>query len=321
MGRKILFFSDFGIDDMVAGLYAHYSEELDIIGFVADYGNVSREDAIRNTIFLSRLTGREDIPIVSGAYSPLTAIKPTYYPEVHGLEGLGPIIPQYEITNGQLLENFYKIPEIIAQYSEEGISIFNAGRLTSLSTCFILFPEAMKKVKEIYIMGGAFDVPGNVTPVAEANIYGDPYAANIILKLSKQKVYFVPLNVTQYAILTPQLINYLHERFVAKDDKVGMIIKPMVDYYFEFYKKRDPTIDGSPLHDLLALWAMSSEAEITFEEHPIAISLDEGRAFGQTMGDFRSTIEKIDWPIHYVAKSFHYGKFIKQVVAMFQNNV
>ena len=34
--------------------------------------------------------------------------------------------------------------------------------------------------KNIVIMGGAYRVQGNVTPWAEANIYGDPEAANLV---------------------------------------------------------------------------------------------------------------------------------------------
>ncbi len=37
----------------------------------------------------------------------------------------------------------------------------------------------MKYVKEYYIMGGAFLMPGNVTPVAEANFHGDLMASQL----------------------------------------------------------------------------------------------------------------------------------------------
>ena len=33
-------------------------------------------------------------------------------------------------------------------------------------------PDIAGLVKQVIIMGGAFDVPGNITPAAEANIHG-----------------------------------------------------------------------------------------------------------------------------------------------------
>src|SRR5690554_5127216 len=96
--KNVLLFSDFGIDDFVAVIFAFFSEDINIVGIVADYGNVSREDAVRNAAYLSELTG-EDPPIFSGAVLPLTGDVPVFYPDVHGVEGLGPIIPALENSN------------------------------------------------------------------------------------------------------------------------------------------------------------------------------------------------------------------------------
>jgi purine nucleosidase len=41
-GKKVLFFGDVGIDDTVALIYAHLTAKIDIVGIVADYGNVPR---------------------------------------------------------------------------------------------------------------------------------------------------------------------------------------------------------------------------------------------------------------------------------------
>ncbi len=64
---------------------------------------------------------------------------------------------------------------------------------------FLLYQELMEKINEIYIMGGAFWVPGNVTAVSEASI------------------------------VTPEMVDYI--------DQVGLvdIVKPMIDYYYDFY--------------------------------------------------------------------------------------
>ena len=79
---------------------------------------------------------------------------------------------------GSLVENFHEIVNLIDQYKGE-LTIVNVGRLTSLATMFILYSGLMKQVKEFYIMGGAFWVPGNMTTVSEANFHGDPIAAKV----------------------------------------------------------------------------------------------------------------------------------------------
>jgi purine nucleosidase len=314
--EKVLFFGDFGVDDMLAVIYSYFSEEIEIVGYVADYGNVSKTDAVRNVLFFQNLTGISDIPVFGGAEIPLTGQKPIYYPEIHGPVGLGPIIPEFYPEN--VLENFFEITEIIHKFGNKLI-IYSAGRLTSLATMFILYPEIMKKVKDIYIMGGAFQTPGNATAMAEANIYSDPFAANIVLELSAKKIHLIPLDVTRNAILTPEMVNQLNEHFIKTNNKVGKIIKPMVDYYYKYYKMMQPSIKGSPIHDLLALWAISEKSKVNYVDIPVRISIEKGECYGQSMGDLRQSTIKAPWPVHHVANSFDYQLFIKQIFRAFKS--
>lgn len=245
LSKKVLLFGDIGIDDTVALIYAHLNDEIDIVGVVADYGNVSREDAISNIYYLFELFNfPEDIPIIRGAEVPLSGEKPLFFPEIHGEHGLGPIIPN---EHGMVIDNFLEIVKIIEIYKDELI-IVNVGRLTSLATMFILYKGSMNKVKEIYIMGGAFWVPGNITTVAEANFHADPVAVQIVLT-NASNVTVIPLNATQKAIVTPEMVDYIEHFGKAK------ILKPIMDFYYNFYKKRDPSIQGSPVHDALTLMA------------------------------------------------------------------
>ncbi|MBS8264577.1 nucleoside hydrolase [Mesobacillus boroniphilus] len=317
MVKKVLFFSDFGIDDNIAVLYAFFNKEIDLVGVVADYGNVSKQDALRNAAYLQKLTGRPDIPAFAGAELPLTGERPEYVPDVHGIEGLGPIIPDIEVD--YTLENFHGIQEIIEKNPDE-IIIVNVGRLSSLAAAFILYPETMKKVKDFYIMGGAFNEPGNVTPVAEANFYGDPYAANIVMAQAKPPVKIIPLNVTSGSIVTPALINELDEHYQSIGSEVGKLVKPMFDYYYKFYKGRNPDLTGAPLHDVLTLWALLNEERVVFHDIPVKIVVNRGEAFGQSIGDFRDSNDKADYPVHKVAVNFSYTNFIRDFFTTMKNS-
>ncbi|PAV28616.1 nucleoside hydrolase [Virgibacillus profundi] len=312
MAQKVLLFGDIGIDDTVALIYAYLNEDVDVVGVVADYGNISRENALANIRYVKSLfkaEATEDIKIISGAEIPMTGELPEYVPEIHGEYGLGPIIPP---TDGMedISENFFEIVDIIKQYQDELI-IVNIGRLTSLATMFILYRELMSKVNAFYIMGGAFWVPGNVTAVSEANFHGDPVAAQVVLTYA-ENVTIIPLNVTEKAIATPQMVDYI--------DSVGEIdiVKPLIDYYYDFYKKRNPNVQGSPLHDVLTVMATIHEDMFTFQNLPVVIVQGQtGIERGQSIADLRpyvtlaETEEETEEEVrrHRIAFNMDYKKF------------
>ncbi|MFK3959747.1 nucleoside hydrolase [Pseudalkalibacillus hwajinpoensis] len=301
MGQKVLFFGDVGIDDTIALLFAYLSEGVDVIGIVACYGNVSKKQTTRNVRYLLEEVGRTDIPVMGGAEKPMTGEVPIYYPNVHGPEGLGPITPPP--NEAAPLENFFQVISLIEEYDD--LVIVNVGRMTSLATLFLLYPDTMKGIKSFYIMGGAFNVPGNVTPSAEANFYADPVAANIVMKYA-ERVFLFPLNVTEHAIVTPGMVNYVHAKGKAP------LIKPLLDYYYEeFYKKMVPDIEGSPVHDALTLMGVEKKDICTFYRTRVAVEIT-GEARGLSIGDFRKSFEQDEFdgrPIHSVAISMNYFTF------------
>lgn len=285
MVKKVLLFGDIGIDDTIGLIYSFFKDEIDIIGVVADYGNIPRENALANVNYIRNLLNIGDrVIVMSGAENPMTGENPQYFPEIHGEYGLGPIIPP-KVEESGIVENFSEVIDIINKYKGELI-IVNIGRLTSLATMFILYQSLMENIKQYYIMGGAFWVPGNVTSVSEANFYGDPIAAQIVLKYA-QNVTILPLNVTQKAVVTPKMTDYI--------DRVGKldIIKPMLDYYYKYYKEIYPNIQGGPMHDVLTLMAVIKEDMFTYQTLPVKIVQEEiGVARGQSVADIQPGVKK-----------------------------
>ncbi|QGG51697.1 nucleoside hydrolase [Lysinibacillus pakistanensis] len=309
MVKKVLLFGDIGIDDTVALIYARLNKEIEIVGLVADYGNVSREDAVSNIYYVMKLFDfPKEIPVILGAEVPLTGEQPTYYPEIHGERGLGPIIPNEDPEIK--IENFWEIIKIIEKYKDELI-IVNIGRLTSLATLFILYNKLMKNVKEIYMMGGAFWVPGNVTTVAEANFHGDPFAVNIVLTYATN-VTIIPLNATQKAIVTPGMVDYIDSFGKTK------ILKPLMQYYTRFYQERDPSLLGSPVHDALTLMATIYPNMFIYESYPVTV-VDklEGPARGQSIAETRPYENLNDRKKrHRIAFDIHYDMFFHNFMSI-----
>lgn len=310
MAKKVLVFGDIGIDDIIAIIYGYMNDEIDIVGIVTEYGNIPRENALASMQYLKEQVmptqEAQQAVLIAGAENPMTAEPMEFFPEIHGEYGMGPITPPV-ISDGLTLENFFTIIDIINEYGED-LYIVNIGRLTSLATMYLLYPRTMEKIKHLYVMGGAFWVPGNVTAVSEANFHGDPVAAQIVLTYAEQ-VNIIPLNVTQNAIVTPEMVDYI--------DQVGTIsiIKPMIDYYYDFYKKRDPSVQGSPLHDVITLMAVNTEDLFTFEEYPVhVVQATSGTERGQSIADIRpfgNLEEETEKEIkrHRIAFEFDYRRF------------
>ncbi|HWB98784.1 MAG TPA: nucleoside hydrolase [Bryobacteraceae bacterium] len=80
------------------------------------------------------------------------------------------------------------------------VTILALGPLTNLGQLFQESPASTAAVRQLIIMGGAVGVPGNApenakSPVAEWNIYVDPYAAQLVFQAGMQPL-LVPLNAT-----------------------------------------------------------------------------------------------------------------------------
>jgi len=278
---NILLFTDSGVDDSLALMYALLHPELNVVGVVTGYGNITKKQAINNTAYLLKLAGREDIPIIAGSTGPLSGELATFYPEIHDPEGLGPIRPPENLGEVKVYD-INKILELVKQYANN-LVIVGVGRQTDLAIPLILYGrEAFESVNAIYIMGGAFLVPGNVTAEAEANFYADPIAANQVLEKARN-VFLHPLNITNKAIIPPEVIDYLAENSHSpfKD-----LIKPVYHYYFEAYKKNVPGIPGAPLHDVITLSALVNPDLVKYLPRRVRIELFGG-ARGKSIADFR----------------------------------
>src|SRR3546814_6205531 len=57
------------------------------------------------------------------------------------------------------------------------ITIAMLGPQTNLALALIQEPDIVQGIKEVVIMGGAHFNGGNITPVAEFNLFADPQAA------------------------------------------------------------------------------------------------------------------------------------------------
>lgn len=314
MPQKVLLYCDPGIDDSLAIIYSLLNPEIELVAIVTSYGNVDQEQATQNVAYLLELAGRTDVILIGGAKTPLSGEFTPFYPEIHGEQGLGPIKPPPTIK-GELL-NFDTVFKVIEEYGEELI-IVDVGRSTSLAISFNLAgEETMNTVKGFFLMGGAFLTPGNVTAGAEANFYGDPIAAGIVMDKAKRGVLY-PLNVTNEAIITPDMID---EITTGDNNPFQSIVKEIFDYYYEAYQKLVPGIEGSPLHDVMTLFALTTPQAFKYVEKAVTVGLDEGNLRGVSIADFRPKPDDTGNKIT-IALEVNYESFIDNFVKIMSDSL
>ena len=167
---------DTGTDDAIALIMAVNSPELEIAGVTTVGGNASLTDTTRNTLRLMSFLGRADIPVSRGANKPLEGRFNFAY-HYHGAGGLTTTLPE---TESRPVET--DAPEFMRDLASDGdLTIIALGPLTNVANALSRYPEMRDGVNRIYVMGGAVEVAGNITPSAEFNIHEDPRAANVVL--------------------------------------------------------------------------------------------------------------------------------------------
>ena len=242
---------DTGIDDALALAYALGSPEVELVGVVSSYGNVTMETAARNTCALLELLGRPDIPVYLGLDRPTASAGPFSPPpgvvRIHGENGLGgAVLPCGCRTTRQNGVDFIANAGVMRHRE---LCYVPTGPLTNLAAALRRSPGLASRLPRVTFMGGALTVPGNVTPCAEANVHNDPEAADAVLR-SGLRTCMVGLDVTHQAILTREETAAWRELGAA-----GRLFAQMADYYIGIYEKNNPCLGGCALHDPLAVAA------------------------------------------------------------------
>ncbi|KAF2589360.1 hypothetical protein F2Q70_00042072 [Brassica cretica] len=205
--KKIIIDTDPGIDDAMAIFVALKSPEVDVIGLTTIYGNVYTTLAIRNALHLLEVAGRTDIPVAEGTHKTiLNGTKLRVADFVHGEDGLGN--QNFPPPEGKPIEK--SAPEFLVEQAKlhpGEITVVALGPLTNIALAVQLDPEFSKNVGQIVLLGGSFAVNGNVNPASEANIFGDPEAADIVFTCGAD-IIAVGINVTHQVVMTGV---YLHD--------------------------------------------------------------------------------------------------------------
>jgi len=287
--------ADTGIDDALAILYAAKAPGLQLAGITTVFGNISVEQATDNTLRILHLAGTGgQIPVVPGADRPLRRPLEGFASNVHGANGIGdvelPPSPQQPLP--ELADAF-----IVRQADrlDGQLVLITLGRLTNLAKALDRDPQLAGKIKQVYVMGGAVGVPGNVTPVAEANIWGDPEAAQQVFA-SGLPITMVGLDVTMKTHLTEAQLDWLVEHSNEQSKPMASFIRTSYRNYIDFYRQSNYFLDYAPLHDPLTVLAALDPNLVTTRPMRVTVECESELCAGMTVAD-RRRVPAIGAPI------------------------
>lgn len=291
MPGRVILDTDTGVDDALAILLAMRSPELDIEAITGVCGNTSLDHCMRNIGITLDVLDAGDAPAVArGEARPLVR-ELSFEGEIHGEDGLGEVTRLVDSNGARRYPDPERpvssvhaadlILEGADRFADE-LTLVAVGPLTNVARAVMKDPDRMRGLRQVIIMGGAFETGGNVSPVAEFNIHADPHAAQIVCD-SGIPLVFVPLDVTRQAFLDAGTI----DRFAGGGGARATFVRDCTARYVAFHRRKRG-VNGCFLHDPLAVAVAVREALVTTVPARVDVETAGDLTTGMTVSDLRS---------------------------------
>ena len=263
---------DPGHDDAIALILAH--EYAEVLGVTTVAGNAPLAATTANALMMTALLG-VDTPVHSGAAEALAGPAP-HAQAVHGSSGLGGVtrLEHDRVVAGTDAVGF------LLDAPEPDDWIVALGPLTNLALAIERDPGWVDRVAGISIMGGSATV-GNVTRVAEFNIWADPEAAARVFRAGADLT-MCGLNLTHQF----RSSDAVTDRLRSVDNPLAALATESFDYLHarmaEFIGSRD-----AALHDPCAVIAVTHPELLETRMRAVDVETEGALTRGMTVVDAR----------------------------------
>jgi inosine-uridine nucleoside N-ribohydrolase len=241
--RRVIIDTDPGTDDAMAIILALNSPEFKVEALTVVPGNVNAAQGLENALKIVSLAGRCDVTVAGGAQHPLNQklITAQFW---HGKNGLANVELPASKCKADARFGPDLIIELVHKYPHE-ITLIPVGPLTNIALAVSKDPSIAALVKDIVIMGGSI-TGGNVNGAAEANIYNDPEAAQIVFNAGWM-VTMVGSDVGERTLITRKYLGELQSSHGPQSDFIAKI----ADFYLTRSEKSG--YSGAAMYDPLAV--------------------------------------------------------------------
>lgn len=265
MTCPLLIDTDPGCDDALALALALEDPTLEVVGLTTVHGNTTVEATTYNARAILEALGRTDVPISAGADQPLIAGLETAE-HIHGEGGIRGELPEpTSETEPEGAHAARRIVETVRRHEGE-LALAAIGPLTNVALALAMEPRLPEMLDELVVMGGAAFVPGNVTPLAEANFRSDPEAARRVVRDADPTL--VGLDVTRRATLPADWIEGL-----PRATPLARSLRAWLTYYGNDVLERYG-LETAAIHDALVIAGLLDERVIETESHHMQVGTD-----------------------------------------------
>lgn len=271
---RLIVDADPGIDDALALYYLRAQADTEIVAIGTVHGNVPVAQATANALRLVERLNL-DAPVAMGAAKPL-AQKLHTSESVHGDDGLGGYAGEQPKTS-HIGESAAEQLVRLARANPGQLHLLAIGPLTNVALALQLEPRLPELLGKVVVMGGALNVPGNITSHAEANFWHDPEAADLVLDAGFEDLTIVGLDVTMECHAPGEWLQDLPDDVYPKQ---------ILGFYAEFYGSFLGKTGFVP-HDPLAAAILLEPGLATYHEDRFAIELTGRYTRGKIVADQR----------------------------------
>jgi inosine-uridine nucleoside N-ribohydrolase len=280
--RRVIIDTDPGTDDAMAIILALNSPEFKVEALTVVPGNVDSQQGLENALKIVSLAGRCDVTVARGAQHPLNQklITAQFW---HGKNGLANVELPPSKCKADPRFGPDLIIETIHKYPHE-ITLIPVGPLTNIALAVSKDPSIVALVKDIVIMGGSI-TGGNVNGAAEANIYNDPEAAQIVFNAGWM-VTMVGSDVGERTLITRKYLAELQASHGPQSDFIAKIA--------EFYLNRSEKsgYSGAAMYDPLAVGIALDSTLGTLKEMHVDVETKGEFTRGETVANRMGSNEK-----------------------------
>ena len=288
--KKIILNCDPGTDDSVCIIMGLMHPDVELLAVCAESGNLTSDKSSRNALMIMELMGRSDVPVSRGMLHPLVRPHPSD-PYSHGQDGLGNhFFPEPKLKLSEKHAALTIIDEVMKYPGE--VTILSTAPLTNVALAFMLKPEIIPMVKEVWHLGGSYGVThyafSNATgdnPMSEWNVYVDPEAADIVYG-SGAKIITIGLDVA----FNPEWVN-IQPEVIAKLEKVGSVPARYALDIIDYVDKNNslPDLFNNGPIDTVSMCSVINPNIIKTKEINVAIDTSDSQLTrGMTIVDCRN---------------------------------